>query len=80
VFPVLFFCFPPHPAGENNRSSSIIPIVSTGNTCGIFEPCRCPTNPYGGIPRRVTWVNSQREDHPDLILIDSGDVFDPKTR
>ena len=43
-------------------------IVSTGNLRGIFEPCRCPANPYGGVARRVTWVAQFLKAHPDDLL------------
>ena len=46
--------------------SPALVILSTGNTCGIFEPCRCPTNPYGGVARRVTLISAYRAKHPSL--------------
>lgn len=53
-------------------------VLATGNSNGIFEPCRCPANPYGGVAKRRTFVGQSRRDTPDLILVDSGDVFHPE--
>jgi len=54
-------------------------VLSSGNSCGVFEPCRCPTNPYGGIARRATLVNEYRKKYNALILLDSGNIFDSAT-
>ena len=63
-------------AGGGETPSPALVILSTGNTSGIFEPCRCPTNPYGGVARRVTLISDYRTKAPSLLLVDSGNVFD----
>jgi len=64
---------------DDREATLPVTILSSGNTCGIFEPCRCPTNPYGGVARRATLIAGLRGDNPNLLLVDSGNVFDSST-
>lgn len=50
-------------------------VVYTGNLNGYLEPCNCQQAYLGGMTRLVTAVDSLRCEHPDLILLDSGDFF-----
>ena len=50
-------------------------VVYTGNLNGYLEPCNCQQAYLGGMTRLITAVDSLRREHPDLILLDSGDFF-----
>ncbi len=51
-------------------------IVYTNNTNGILENCRCPERAYGALEKRAAFIDSVRKVHPDLLLLDSGDLLD----
>ena len=51
-------------------------IVYTNNTNGILENCRCPERAYGALEKRAAFIDSARKVHPDLLLLDSGDLLD----
>ncbi len=65
------------PALAGDGPEARLVVLATGNSNGIFDPCRCPSNPYGGMAKRCTIVRMRRRDAPDLVLVDSGDVFHP---
>jgi len=52
-----------------------ITIIYTGQTHGMIYPCACPIEPDGGIARRATLIKQLRKEHPDNLLLDSGDFF-----
>jgi len=53
-----------------------IVIVYTNNTNGILENCKCPDHAYGALEKRATVINKIRRQYPNVIVIDSGDIFD----
>ncbi len=50
-------------------------LLFTGETHAALEPCDCPIEPYGGIMRRAAAVKQERQEHPDLLLLDAGGAF-----
>ncbi|MFQ6612266.1 MAG: hypothetical protein ACE5D2_04110 [Fidelibacterota bacterium] len=50
-------------------------ILHTNNTNGALENCYCPDHPLGALEKRVVFVDSFRQEHPNTILVDAGDLF-----
>ena len=50
-------------------------ILYTQNTNGVLQNCNCPNTPLGGMEKRATFVSQWRKDHPNTILLDSGDIL-----
>lgn len=63
------------PAPARASSNKSVTIVYTGRTEGYLENCGCKTNEAGGVARRVTLMRQLRQAHPDLVLLDAGDLF-----
>lgn len=54
-----------------------ITILYTNSANGYLENCHCPENPYGGLTRRATYIEEQRKNKLDFLLVDTGDSFPP---
>lgn len=52
-----------------------ITIIYSGQTHGMIYPCTCPIEPDGGLARRAALIKKIRNDHPNNLLLDSGDFF-----
>ncbi|MDO9513370.1 MAG: redoxin family protein [Elusimicrobiota bacterium] len=61
-------------ASASTGTVKTIRILYTNSANGIIESCDCPTNPYGGLVRRLTFF--QKIAAPD-IKISAGDFFSP---
>jgi len=50
-------------------------ILFTGMVSGFVEPCGCPKNPAGGIPRRAGYLGLLDDEYPRAkrILVDTGE-------
>ena len=42
---------------------------------GVISSCGCPTNPSGGFAKRQTLIDKFRSVRPDVVTVDSGDMF-----
>lgn len=62
-------------AASSNALSDEVRILFTNNSNGKLVDCNCRNDPYGGMAERVTLVRAYREEHPDMILLDSGGYF-----
>jgi 2',3'-cyclic-nucleotide 2'-phosphodiesterase (5'-nucleotidase family) len=64
------------PAAAAGAAGSAIAIAYTAEVRGNLLPCTCPTDPLGGLARRVGWVDSLRHavDVP-LIVLDAGHLI-----
>jgi 2',3'-cyclic-nucleotide 2'-phosphodiesterase (5'-nucleotidase family) len=67
---LLLFLFTPCPA-----ETEII-IIYTNNTNGILENCKCPDHAYGALEKRAAIIKNIRSKHKNVIVLDSGDIFD----
>ncbi|MFC1704523.1 hypothetical protein ACFL1E_07090 [Candidatus Omnitrophota bacterium] len=65
------FCF----ALQNCLYAEKIALMYTGDSRANIYPCRCPKAPNGGITRRATVIKQIRVQHPDALLLDSGNFF-----
>ena len=59
-------------------------ILHTGFTSGSIYPCRCPSEPRGGLAKRATLIKQLTRDNGqsaksgrEFLLFDSGDLFNP---
>ncbi|MCB0298510.1 MAG: hypothetical protein KDE52_00555 [Calditrichaeota bacterium] len=52
-----------------------IHIVYTTNLNGALRDCNCGGAVVGGMTRTLTLIDSLRREHPDLLLLDSGDAL-----
>ncbi len=50
-------------------------ILFTGSANGTIENCLCPDLPLGGLEKRAQFVETYRNKHPDVLLLDTGDNF-----
>lgn len=49
-------------------------LLYTSNVHGYIEPCGCVAGQIGGVDRIAAYVRDQREEHPDALWIDCGDL------
>ncbi|MEJ2636065.1 MAG: hypothetical protein P8184_12330 [Calditrichia bacterium] len=54
-------------------------LAYTANLNGTLESCHCQGNTLGGMVQLGSAVDSLRLEHPDLILVDSGDFLNSYT-
>lgn len=52
-------------------------ILQTGFTSGNLYPCRCPSEPKGGLAKRATLIKKLASSATDYLLLDNGDIFSP---
>ncbi len=50
-------------------------ILYTQNNNGELENCHCPSNPLGGFEKRSTFLQKWMLEHPNTILLDTGDFL-----
>jgi hypothetical protein len=50
-------------------------ILFSADNQGVISSCGCPTNPSGGFAKRQTLIDKFRSVRPDVVVIDSGDMF-----
>ncbi len=56
-------------------------IIFTGNLLAELKPCGCAKEEdQGGIERRMQYLKDTRSQHPNLLLVDTGDHFKEPTR
>jgi 2',3'-cyclic-nucleotide 2'-phosphodiesterase (5'-nucleotidase family) len=63
-------------AGGGDRE---LVILSSASTRGEVSPCRCKSRPKGGLARRVRFVDSLRAAEGELLVLDAGDVVNPRS-
>ena len=52
-----------------------VTLLYTGGTQSFLEVCGCTDNQLGGVARRATIVRELKRAHPNVILLDAGDLF-----
>jgi len=50
-------------------------LIYTGETHAALYHCNCPIEPDGGVARRGTLIKQLRKQHPDSLVLDSGNFF-----
>ena len=63
------------PCVASGEDAAELPLLFTGDVLGSFEPCRCDDQPFGGIAQRAFAVSEQRQAHPDLLVLDAGNLL-----
>ena len=48
-------------------------LIQTNADNGILYPCRCPSEPKGGLAKRATLIKALSRDAKEFLLLDSGD-------
>ena len=62
---------------EQLAEKQLLRVIYSSNLNGELEPCGCTMEgDFGGIHRRATEVDKQREKAPELILISGGGLLD----
>ncbi len=56
-------------------ADKVLYIFHTNNTNGALENCYCPEHPYGAIEKRAAFVETWLAEHPNTIIVDSGDFI-----
>lgn len=54
--------------------SRLLVLQSNANN-GYLYPCRCPTEPKGGLAKRATLIKALSRDAGNFLLFDSGDIL-----
>ena len=58
-----------------------VTLAYTGSADGVIWPCYgCAWEPTGGLARRATALAQLRDERPDLLLVDSGDLLSARGR
>lgn len=67
------------PANEriNEDKSKELLILFTNSTNGYLESCGCPMRPHGGLYKVAPYIESMRKEHPNTLVLDSGDICYP---
>jgi len=52
-----------------------IEVFYTSSASGELISCDCPTQPFGGLDRRLTYISKNRT--PNALVFDTGDFFTP---
>src|SRR5258708_12034608 len=52
-----------------------VPLVLWARVGGQLVPCGCSPDQRGGLPRAVSLVNKLRQEAPELLFIDAGDLL-----
>jgi len=55
-------------------------IYFTATSKGNLEPCGCPVNPSGGLPRRAWYIQHHTPPDHAVVLLDGGDVVGTPTQ
>ncbi len=55
-------------------------ILHSNNTNGALENCYCPDHPLGSMEKRVGYVETFLNAHPNTVILDAGDLFSPVYR
>ena len=55
-------------------------ILHTNNTNGALENCYCPDHPYGAIEKRSIFFKNFIKNHPNTIILNSGDFYPATSR
>lgn len=64
------------PGCDRPRSDTpALTLLFTGTLLGKAEPCGCFTGDFGGIVRIASYVNRVREEVPNTVYVDLGDLF-----
>jgi 5'-nucleotidase / UDP-sugar diphosphatase len=50
-------------------------ILFSNNSNGKLVDCNCRSNPFGGIAERADLIRSYREEHSEVLVLDSGGYF-----
>lgn len=72
---ILFTCFLNTALLSREPNSPEIHLVYTGNLNCTLDDCRCDDKLAGGFTRILAVLDSLRERHPGLILVDAGDFL-----
>lgn len=52
-----------------------ITILFSGETHAMLYPCNCPKEADGGVARRAALIKQIKTQHPEALLLDSGNFF-----
>ena len=50
-------------------------LLFSGNNDGILAACGCPGNPSGGFAKRQGLIEQYRKTRPNVVVVDSGNLF-----
>ncbi len=71
IIAILFMLY-----AHTNAQNGEVLIIYTNNTNGILENCRCPERSYGALEKRAALIDNLRKTHPNVLLLDCGDILD----
>jgi len=52
-----------------------VTLVFAASTAGQLVPCGCSPDQRGGLPRTITYVKRLREQAPNVLFVDAGDLL-----
>ncbi|MCC7430799.1 hypothetical protein IT568_08160 [bacterium] len=72
---LVIFCFVLFACEKQDGFSDKVTLVYSTNVHGLIEPCSCKEKQVGGLPRRVTAIDSLRKANKSILVLDSGDLL-----
>ena len=65
------------PDGSRAADASKFTVVYSSNMLGYMEPCGCEETDehLGGLYKKATYLDQYRKTHPEVIVVDSGDLL-----
>lgn len=64
-------------AGVMGLAAQEFSVFYIASPNGTLTWCRCPDDPYGGLPRRASALKELRANNPSLLILDAGDLLAP---
>jgi hypothetical protein len=52
-----------------------VTLVFAASTAGQLVPCGCSPDQRGGLPRTITYLKALREQAPNVVFVDAGDLL-----
>ncbi|MBU1947345.1 MAG: hypothetical protein KJ927_01365 [Candidatus Eisenbacteria bacterium] len=65
------------PATGSEITSTELILIASAESRGEIDPCDCPVQPLGGLPRRASLLREVRDSGHPAVLIELGEVFPP---
>jgi len=66
------------PGCEPRKTAPRAVLLYSADNQGVLAACGCPSNPSGGLAKRVGLIEQYRRTRPNVLVVDAGDMFSEK--
>jgi len=66
------------PGCEPSKTGPRAVLLYSADNQGVLAACGCPSNPSGGLGKRVALIEQYRRTRPNIVVVDAGDMFPDK--